>query len=51
MRDVYRRRYRPQDQLEAELVEALVNLVIKLRQLDRLELEGAGAHLRKKSQR
>ncbi len=35
----YARRLRPQDQLELEVVESLVMLQIKLRRLDRLELE------------
>ncbi|MEO1018170.1 MAG: hypothetical protein AAFY56_10815 [Pseudomonadota bacterium] len=35
----YVRRYTPQDQLECEIVESLVMCQIKLRRLDRLELE------------
>ncbi len=35
----YVRRYGPQDQLEVEIVEGLVVSMIKLRRLDRLELE------------
>ncbi len=35
----YVRRYEPQDRLEAEIVESLVLAMIKLRRLDRLELE------------
>ncbi|MEO1016088.1 MAG: hypothetical protein AAFY56_00125 [Pseudomonadota bacterium] len=39
IRHGYVRRYTPQDQLELEIVESLVMCQIKLRRLDRLELE------------
>ncbi|MEO1016977.1 MAG: hypothetical protein AAFY56_04710 [Pseudomonadota bacterium] len=39
LRHSYVRRYRPEDQLEREMVENLVILQLKMRRLDRLELE------------